>query len=205
MWQGALAWFQALPDLLVYLILGAGAGIENVVPAIPADTFVVLGGFLTAVGDLQARWVFLATWLCNVASALVMYRVGHRHGPAFFSVGWGRHLLNPHQMERMVGFYGRFGIAAVFVTRFLPGLRSVVPVFAGVTHQRLLSVALPLTLASAIWYGALVWAGSFAGHNLGAVLAVLGRVNGWLLAVALVVFAGLLAWWWRTRHHGRHE
>jgi membrane protein DedA with SNARE-associated domain len=205
MWQGALAWFQALPDLLVYALLGAGAAVENVVPAVPADTFVVLGGFLSVVGGLQARWVFLATWVCNVASAIAMYRVGHRHGRTFFSTGWGRHVLNPHQMKRMARFYDRFGTAAVFLTRFLPGLRSVVPVFAGVTHQRLLPVAIPLAAASAIWYGALVWAGTFAGRNLDAVLGLLGRVNGWLLGVALVAFAGVLAWWWRTRHHGRHE
>jgi membrane protein DedA with SNARE-associated domain len=143
--------------------------------------------------------------VCNVASAIVMYRVGHRHGRTFFSAGWGRHVLNPHQMKRMVGFYDRFGTAAVFLTRFLPGLRSVVPVFAGVTHQPLLPVAIPLALASAIWYGALVWAGAYAGRNLDAVLALLGRVNGWLLGVALLVFGAVLVWWWRTRHHGRHE
>jgi membrane protein DedA with SNARE-associated domain len=174
------------------------------VPAVPADTFVVLGGFLSAVGDLHARWVFLATWTCNVASALFMYRMGYRYGKSFFATGWGRHILNPHQMQRMVRFYGRWGTAAVFLTRFLPGLRAVVPVFAGVTHQRLLPVAIPLALASALWYGALVWAGTFAGRNLEPVLAALGRVNGWLLGVAVGVFLALFVWWWRTRHHGRH-
>jgi len=205
MWDTALAWFQALPNVLVYALLGAGAGIENVVPAVPADTFVVLGGFLSAVGDVRARWVFLATWTCNVASALFMYRMGHRYGKSFFAMGWGRHILSPHQMQRMVRFYGRWGTAAVFLTRFLPGLRAVVPVFAGVTHQRFVPVAIPLALASALWYGALVWAGTFAGRNLDGVLEVLGRVNGWLLGVAVVVFLAVLAWWWRTRHRGRHE
>lgn len=202
MWSGALAWFDQLPNLIVYLALGAGAAIENVVPAVPADTFVVLGGFLSAVGDLGARWVFVATWAGNVTSALVMYRVGRRHGSAFFSVGWGRHLLNRHQMSRMTDFYRRFGPATIFLTRFLPGLRAVVPVFAGVTHAPLRSVALPLAFASAIWYGALVWAGTFAGHNLDRVLAVIAEVNGWLLGIALTVFVALLLWWWRTRRHG---
>jgi len=204
MWQEILAWFQALPNALVYALLGLGAGVENVVPAVPADTFVVLGGFLSEVGDLHVRWVFLATWVCNVASALFVYRVGYRHGKTFFSVGWGRHILNEHQMRRMVHFFDRFGVAAIFVTRFLPGLRAVVPVFAGVTHQRPFPVAIPLALASAIWYGALVWAGAYTGRNIDRVLAALGQVNGWLLGVALVVVAVVLAWWWRTRHHGRH-
>ena len=197
-----LAWVEGVPDVLVYLALGAGAAVENVVPAVPADTFVVLGGFLAAVGDLEARWVCLATWLCNVASALGMYEMGRRQGREFFVAGWGRRLLNPHQMGRLAVFYGRFGTVAVFFTRFLPGLRAVVPVFAGVTRQRPRYVVFPLAAASAIWYGALVWAGTAAGHNLPRVQAVLGEVNLWLLLGALVVGAWVFRWWWRTRHHG---
>ena len=202
MWDGILAWVEGVPDVLVYLALGAGAAVENVLPAVPADTFVVLGGFLAAVGDLKARWVFLATWLCNVASAVAMYEMGRRHGREFFEKGWGRRLLNAHQMERLAVFYDRFGTAAVFFTRFLPGLRAVVPVFAGVTHQRPRAVVIPLAAASALWYGALVWAGTAAGHNLGRVQEALGRVNLWLLLGALAVGAGVARWWWRTRHHG---
>lgn len=199
--SGVPAWLQDLPDGVVYLLLGLGAGIENVIPAIPADTFVVLGGFLAAAtGELEARWVFLATWVCNVSSALAMYRVGFTHGRDFFGRGWGRRLLNPHQMERMALFYGRWGPAAIFLTRFLPGVRAVVPVFAGVTHQHPLSVAIPLALASAVWYGALVWAGTVAGHNLSALMQALGRVNAWLLVVAVGVIVAAATWWWRTRH-----
>jgi membrane protein DedA with SNARE-associated domain len=202
MFEGVLAWFGAVPDFLVYAVLGLGAAVENVVPAIPADTFVVLGGFLSALGGLQARWVFLATWICNVASALLMYRVGYTHGPSFFAAGRGRRFLNPHQIERLTLFYGRFGILAIFLTRFLPGLRAVVPVFAGVSRQRPLSVALPLAAASAIWYGALVWAGTLAGHNVDRVLARVGEVNFWLLLAALGAGTWLFVWWWRTRAHG---
>lgn len=202
MWNGVLSWLDSLPDVLLYALLGVGAAVENVVPAVPADTFVVLGGFLAAVGDLEARWVFLATWLCNVASALFMYRVGYVHGRSFFAVGWGRHILTAHQMERLARFYARFGTLAIFVTRFLPGLRSVVPVFAGVTRQPLLLVALPVVLASAIWYGALVWVGTFAGRNLDRVLEMVGQVNLGLLGGAALVGGAAFLWWWRTRHHG---
>jgi len=130
-----------------------------------------------------------------------MYRVGRTHGRVFFELGWGRHLLNDAQMSRMARFYDRWGVFAVFFTRFLPGLRAVVPVFAGVTRQGLASVAFPLALASAIWYGALVRLGILAGGNLGAVKSVLSNVNQVLLAVALIAGAIIAVWWWRTRHH----
>ncbi|NJD18594.1 MAG: DedA family protein [Gemmatimonadetes bacterium] len=197
-----LAWVDGVPNALVYVALGVGAAVENVVPAVPADTFVVLGGFLAAVGDLHARWVFAATWVGNVASALAMYQIGRTRGRSFFTEGWGRRLLNARQMERLAVFFGRWGTAAIFLTRFLPGLRAVVPVFAGVTHQRPATVVLPLAGASAIWYGALVWGGTMAGHNLARVLEALGTVDSWLLLGAVAVGAAAVRWWWRTRHHG---
>jgi membrane protein DedA with SNARE-associated domain len=199
--DAVLTWVDSLPAWLVYGGLGLGAAIENVVPAVPADTFVVAGGFFAAVGDLRVGWVFAATWTCNVASALAMYHVGHTRGRRFFDVGWGRHVLSAKQMERVALFYDRFGTSAIFFTRFLPGLRAVVPVFAGVTHQRFAPVAVPIAVASGIWYGMLVGAGALAGENLEAVQASLAGVNRWLLAVAVVVTGTVLIWWWRTRHH----
>lgn len=194
-----IAWMDRIPDLAVYVGLAMGAALENVVPAIPADTFVALGGFLAGAGDLQAKWVWLATWASNVVGALAVYRLSRSHGASFFARGWGRHVLRPHQMQKVAGFYDRWGIAAIFLSRFLPGVRAVVPVFAGVTHQSWLRVAPPLVIASALWYGGLVRLGLFAGHNLGALEPLLGKLNSTLGLAALVVAGAVLIWWLRSR------
>lgn len=195
-----LAWMEGLSRPVLYLALGVGAALENVVPAVPADTFVALGGLLSSIGALDARTVFLVTWSCNVVSALVVYRLSYRHGRGFFDEGRGRHLLRPHQMARMERFYDRWGTPAIFFTRFLPGVRSIVPVFAGVTLQGWIPVALPVVAASAIWYGALVWLGAWAGENLPLLGSLLDRLNSALGLAALLVVGGAVLWWWRSRH-----
>lgn len=191
-----------LPNALVYLALSVGAGLENVVPAVPADTFVAIGGLLAGAGDLTATWIFIGTWVCNVAGALVVYRTSHAHGPAFFKRGMGRYLLRPHQMKRMTGFYERWGTPAIFLSRFLPGVRAIVPVFAGATHQPWSKVVLPLTVASAIWYGGLVRLGLFAGQNLGRLEALLSGINLGLAVAAGVVVLATGLWWYATRQPG---
>jgi membrane protein DedA with SNARE-associated domain len=198
-----LAWMDRLAAPTLYLLLGVGSALENIVPAIPADTFVALGGLLSAIGQLEAGWVFAVTWLFNVGTALATYRLGYRKGRSFFDTGWGRHLLKPHQMDRMEYFYARWGTPAIFVTRFLPGLRAIVPVFAGVTHQGWLPVALPIATASAIWYGGLVWLGAWAGHNIHLLSGLLERINWGLGAVAGAIALALFLWWWLTRHGDR--
>jgi len=186
----------------MYAVLGVGAAVENVVPLIPADTFVLLGGFLAARGSASEGVVFLVTWTSNVLSALAVYAAAYFYGESFFKTRLGHYLLDPKQVGIVRRFYRRWGAAAIFYTRFLPGLRAVTPVFAGVIRQRPISVVLPLVLASGIWYGGLVWVGAFAGRNVDQLLRMQDRLN-WVLASVAGVIVVLLAWWWlrsRRRH-----
>ncbi|MYK65168.1 MAG: hypothetical protein F4022_01710, partial [Gemmatimonadetes bacterium] len=123
-----LAFLSDLPPLLLYVVLGLGAAIENVLPIVPADTVIVTGGFIAGLGVAGVIPVFLSVWGFNVAGAVAVYAVGRRYGPEFFSTGRGRHLLAKGQMRRLEAFYARWGVAAIFAGRFLPGFRALVPV-----------------------------------------------------------------------------
>ena len=197
-----LVWLQDVSPYLLYTALGVGAAVENIIPLIPADTFVLLGGFFAARGLASEEVVFFVTWTSNVLSALVVYTLAYRYGDAFFQTRIGRYLLDPKQVGIVRRFYGRWGVPAIFYTRFLPGLRAVTPVFAGLIRQRPVFVAGPLVLASGIWYGALVWIGAFAGRNIDQLLGIQDRLNWTLTGIAGVIVV-LLAWWWlrsRRRH-----
>ena len=95
-------------------------------------------------------------------------------------------------------------LPAIFVSRFLPGLRAVVPVFVGATHQPWARVAPPIAVASGIWYGGLVWLGLWAGQNLDALSNALGRVNS-TLAIGAGAVTALVALWWMMTRRRPHE
>ncbi|HUF50273.1 MAG TPA: DedA family protein [Longimicrobiales bacterium] len=189
----------ALPPILIYLVIGAGAAVENFIPPIPADTFVLLGAFIAASGRADPITVFLVTWVFNVAAAVGVYWLAWRYGTGFFATSMGRFLLQPRQLRQIGSLYERWGVPAIFVSRFLPAFRALVPVFAGVTHVPLRRVLPPLALASALWYGALVYIGAMAGRNWDTIMLFLANVSTWLLAVAAVLVAAVAVWWWRTR------
>lgn len=191
----------ALPSALIYLVLGAGAAVENIAPPVPADTFVLAGALLAARGAANPWTVFLVTWLPNVASAVGVYLIARRYGRRFFKMPIARWLLREHQLERIGGFYRRWGVPAIFFSRFLPAWRAMVPVFAGVSRMRARSVIPPVVIASGLWYGMLVYIGALAGRNLGTILHLFDSINRILVLLAIVLLAGLGAWWWRTRHH----
>lgn len=174
-------------------------------PPVPADTFVLLGAFLAAAGRANIWLVFASTLVCNVASAMAVYALAWRYGEGFFNTRTGRFLLHPRQLERINGFYQKWGVPAILVSRFLPAFRAMVPVFAGVTHVPPTRVVLPLAGASALWYGALVYLGGFAGRNWREILALFERFSTVLLIVASGLVAAFLYWWWHSRRHEEQE
>ena len=185
----------------MYLAIGAGAAVESFFPPVPADTFVLLGAFLSGQGKVTAIGVFLVTWSCNVASALAAYAIARRWGARLFATRAGRFVLRRRQLERLAALYASHGGKIIFLSRFLPAFRSLVPIFAGISRLRFWRTALPIAIASGIWYGILVYLGAMAGRNWEVILEVLGNVNATLAVVAGLVAVVVIYIWWKTRHH----
>jgi membrane-associated protein len=55
--------------------------------------------------------------------------------------------------SRLEAMYARRGILALFLSRFIPGLRALVPPFAGALRVPPVRATLAIAVASAIWYG----------------------------------------------------
>ena len=197
--QRLIEFLTGLPPALAYVVIGAGSALENLFPPVPSDTFVVLGAVLADRGGLAAVPVLLTAWLANLAGAMIVYALARRRGPAFFQEGWARHILRPHQFARVTIFYERYGLWAIFFSRFLPVLRVVIPTFAGFAGLGTMRTLVPVATASLLWNGVMFGAGIFASRNVGPLLGWIGRANSWLVAMAALVAAGIFVWWIRSR------
>jgi membrane protein DedA with SNARE-associated domain/uncharacterized tellurite resistance protein B-like protein len=178
---------------MVYAVLALLAAVENVVPPVPADAAVLLGAFLSHRGVTDPLAVFVVVWLANVGGALAVYLVARRYGRELFGSHRGRRLVAPESIAVIEREYLRFGIAGIFLARFLPGIRAVVPPFAGIVNLSFVRAALPIALASALWYGGVTLLGSVLGAQWERIVAILANVNKVLGAVAV-----LLALIWGT-------
>jgi len=85
------------------------------------------------------------------------------------------------------------------VSRFFPVFRVLVPAFAGISRLGFWRTAIPLALASAMWYAVLLFAGMFASRNLSKVVSAVSAVNVGLVIAAVVLLAGLGVLWWMSR------
>jgi len=184
-----LARLLELPGPAVYLVLAALAAAENVFPPVPADSAVALGAVLSAGGRVTALGVFLVTWSANFVSASLVYAAARTVGRAFFRGPLGRRLVRREALARIERLYDRYGTWAIFVSRFIPGVRAVVPAFAGVANLGTARALLPVLVASGLWYGTLTFVAATFIRNVDAVAAWLTRFQWVALAGGLVAVA----------------
>jgi membrane protein DedA with SNARE-associated domain len=191
-----LDWLAGVPGPLVYAILIVLSALENVFPPVPADVAVALGAFLSQRGVTSALGIGVLCWAANTSSAAGMYYLARTHAD-FFRRGWPRHLLTPEAMSALENAYRRWGVAGIFVSRFLPGVRAAVTPFAGIAGLSPLRALVPTAAASAIWYALLVAAGTMAAREWVRVRHLVEKGTGALGILGLVLTAVVIVWLWR--------
>jgi membrane protein DedA with SNARE-associated domain len=193
--QSLLDWLVTLPQGALYAILFVTAAIENVFPPFPSDVVVAFGGFVVAQAPSGTMLgVFLAVWIGNVGGAMLVYVLGRRYGAGRLE----RRLAGKQAKSREAAFramFERYGLPAVFVSRFVPGVRAVVPAFAGALKVSAIWVGVMVASASAIWYGLITVIAFRVGSDwerlqgtvtrYGTVAAIAGGV---LLAIGLILW-----------------
>lgn len=205
MLEGILAWLTDLPPVALYAALALFAAAENVFPPLPADTIVAFGAFLAARGEASLPGAFLATWLGNVGGALAMYGVGRRIGAERLTRRFPALGLSQGATTRLADLYGTYGVPALFLTRFLPAVRAIVPPVAGMLRVPFPTAAIAIALASAVWYGtiaALAYSVGARWDQLAERMANVGRTTG-VVAVAVVVIVACVVLVRRRRRRQR--
>jgi len=194
-----LNWLGELPIGTLYIAIGVISAIENIFPPFPADIVVAFGSFLAARGQASPYSTFLVAWLGNLAGASLMYYVGRRYGSTAFMSKLER-WAGKGAEQRLMTLYGRYGLPALFVSRFLPGVRAVVPPFAGAMKLPVLPVSLAIAAASAVWFTFITFLAYRAGSEWEVLYATIVR-SGKIVAIVAtgVVLLGVLIYFVRRK------
>jgi membrane-associated protein len=150
---------------------------------LPGDTLLFAAGIELSTGSIHTP---LAAFLVVTPTAALLgnllgYAIGYRAGPRVFDRPQSR-LFRPEYVDRSHRFFERFGSWTIVVGRFVPIVRTVATVMAGVGRMRLSLY----TLYSAV--GAILWADGvlLLGHALGSV-RVVREHESWIDPIVVVV------------------
>jgi len=148
---------------------------------LPGDSLLFTAGFLASQGYFDLALLVLVCFVAAVSGDAVGYAFGNRVGRALFQRSNSR-FFRPHHLMRAEAFFDRHGGKAVVLARFLPVVRTFVPIVAGVGAMRY-----PRFLAFNV-VGGILWAIGLpcAGYFLGSVIP---DVDRYLLPIILLIIA----------------
>ena len=183
--------FLSLVDATGYLGLFIVMVLGNI--GIPIGTEIVLpaAGALAAKGHLSSVWIAgVVATLGEVAGGTILYAVGYAGGRPFVA-RWGKYLkLSERKLDTFHAFYERYGNVVVFVCRFIPIVRGISALPAGVSRMQKRYFWTYTTLGSAIFCFSLILVGNAFGQHLDEIKPVIGRLS-LAFVLFLVVVVGL--------------
>jgi membrane protein DedA with SNARE-associated domain len=193
------AWLGDLPLGSLYFAIAALSAFENFFPPFPSDAVIAIGSLLADRAHGSPFTVFLLGWAGNVAGAGVTYTLGRKFGAKVFLRRIER-FAGPDAENRIRKLHKKYGVVGLFVSRFLPGVRAIVPPFAGAMRLPAFRVMFSVGAASAVWFALITFLAFRAGDNwdlLQKYMVRSGKVAG-AVAVAIVLIA-VGFWLWRRR------
>ena len=177
--------------LLGYTLIALGMFLENLVPPIPAELIMPLGGFLAHKGQLQLLPVILSGLFGTVLGAWFWYGIGRLINEERLEHLIGRHGrwlgLTPLGLRQSRRWFQRHGAAVVFWGRLVPGVRTLISVPAGIELMPQPGFLVWTTAGSSILVTALALAGKTLGENYGKVLRWMGPISDLVIRSLLVI------------------
>jgi membrane protein DedA with SNARE-associated domain len=183
-----------------YLVVFFGVMLESAGVPLPGETVLIAAGALVHRGVFNFGEALFFGILGAVVGNQIGYWVG-RFGGRPFVLRWGRYLfVTPERLGHAEAFFARHGGSAVFLSRFVVGLRVFGALVAGTSRMSWGKFALYNVLGGTAWAAAAVSLGYFLWASISLVEHWVGRVSIFLLAT--LALALLLRWAYRRATRG---
>jgi len=186
---------------VVAVLLLCGLGLP-----IPEDISLVAGGILSGLGKADLHLMILAGLLGVLSGDILMFYLGHRLGPKILKTSWGSRLITPERYQKVQKKFSQYGDGVIFITRFLPGLRTPVFVTTGMSHSISFIKFLTIdTLAALISVPVWVAAGHYGAENRVWLMRILSHFRVFLTLSAIFIITVLMVYWLCRRYKGKNK
>ena len=179
-----------------YLVVFFGVMLESVGVPLPGETILIAASFLTHQGTLDP----VETIAFGVLGTIVGNQLGYwagRQGGRPFVLRCGRYVGVTHErLLRVEGVFARDGGKAVFVARFVPGLRAFGALVAGISRMHRRTFLFYNVLAGLVWATASVSVGYLFSGSLDLLEEWMGSVTVLLVLLVVLTLVSYLAYRW---------
>ena len=177
--------------------------LESMVAPIPSELVMPFAGFLIFTGEFNVVPVIVASTLGSIVGSLLSYGLGMLGKPVVLR--YGRYLLlNPHHLEWTEKFFARHGGKTIFISRFIPVVRHLISIPAGLARMPLIPFILYTAVGATLWNGFLTYLGFRLRQNW-PVIQKYTHILDYFVVAGLIGAGSLPGLENQTWHGSRHE
>jgi membrane-associated protein len=179
--------------LLAALVMAESGGVP-----LPGETALIVGGVLASQGKLQIELVIAVAAAGAIVGDNIGYYIGRRGGRWLLQRPGPFHAQRLQVLATGEPFFERHGPKAVFLGRFVLGLRTWASWLAGATHMRWRTFFLWNALGGICWATGVGLIAYFLGRSAGNLFTTFGIYG---LVALLIAAISVLVWHRRHRDH----
>ena len=177
---------------IAYLTICLAMFLENVIPPIPSEIIMPLGGFF--VYQQKLNFYILVFWglLGTILGSLPWYYLGrlvNENKLSNFLDKRGKYLgISSDDLAKSKKWFDKYGVSLVFWGRLIPGIRTLISVPAGIELMPFSKFLIWTTMGSFIWVSLLTYTGYLFGENYSIIETYLDQIKYVVKPILIIIF-----------------
>jgi len=185
--EDAIAKVQPFLDHYGYAAVFLAVLVEGFGLVAPGQTLLIAAALTAARGDLNIAWVLF--WACTAAilGNSLGYLLGRRGGrPLLHKIR-----VNEQRLDRMEGYFSRYGKGLVLMARFFDGLRQLNGIVAGMLKMPWNVFTTFNILGALLWTGFWGLGAYWVDKKIASLHVTFRAVGSWIAVVSILAFLAL--------------
>lgn len=182
--------------------------IENVFPPIPSEVILLFSGFFSTYTNLSALYMIVASTFGSLLGAIILYYIGKIFNKErlkkIVSGRLGKILfLKEKDIDKADEWFDNKGNKSVFFCRFVPIVRSLISIPAGMSEMPMLKFIVYTVCGSMIWNTVLICLGNSLGSNWEYVLTILDKYQLIVIVILIIVIGYVIIKFYRKKRKSK--
>jgi membrane protein DedA with SNARE-associated domain len=184
--EDILSHIGELTPFWIYASLFAFAYVENVFPPSPSDLVVLIGGSLVGTGTLSFIPTLIVTTVGSILGFMTLFFIGWMLDKKIIKSGKLK-FISLEAVLKVEAWFNKYGYWVIAINRFLPGTRSVVSFFAGMSRLDIKKTVILSTISAFLWNFLIIYLGMLFGENVEVVDKYLDTYSNIVIAVTIII------------------
>ena len=189
--EHVLEFISQLTPFWIYVALFFFSFVENVFPPSPSDLVIVVGGSLIGTGELHFIPTLIITTIGSVIGFMTLFYIGTQLDRKVIQAGKIK-FISIEALTKVELWFKKWGYWIILANRFLPGTRSVISFFAGLSELEFRKTAILAGISAFIWNAIIIYLGLIFGNNIETIdnwLSTYSNIAWIVTGIAVALFA----------------